>query len=300
MILTCPACETRYTVPDTAFGGAEGRDVRCAKCGKVWHYRPEHRDPEVAVREPVAELAAAQDGPGERTAADPPFPSTISAPSPPTPPSPVPPAPTPVIERLRAEPRFETQAPSHSPPPPSPPEPLLDRPLDQPVDRDRDRAPDRSRDRVLDRDRSRGEAPAAARHHFRMTGLALAGLMLALLVIAVAARDTVMKTWPSAVPLYRSVRLATVPGEGLQVTVNPARTPDSLVVNGKITNPTRTAREIPRLRVALRDGKNAEIAAQVIDPPQNSLAPGATAAFSTVFQHPSETATGVAVIFDSK
>src|SRR3954447_22421391 len=104
MILTCPACNTRYTVPDTAFGGAEGRDVRCAKCGKVWHYRPEHRDPEAAVREPVAELAAAQGGPGERAPAGPPFPPTALAPSPPTPPSPVPPAPTPVIERLRAEP----------------------------------------------------------------------------------------------------------------------------------------------------------------------------------------------------
>src|SRR6185295_909506 len=89
----------------------------------------------------------------------------------------------------------------------------------------------------------------------------------------------------------------TTPGAGLQVTVNPARIPDSLVVNGKITNTASSAREIPRLRVALRDGNNAEVASQVIDPPRNSLAPGATTAFSTVFKNPDSAATGVAVTF---
>ncbi len=36
MILTCPACTTRYEVDPAKFP-PEGRNVRCAKCGEVWH-----------------------------------------------------------------------------------------------------------------------------------------------------------------------------------------------------------------------------------------------------------------------
>jgi len=36
MILTCPACQTRYQA-DAAKFPPQGRTVRCAKCGEVWH-----------------------------------------------------------------------------------------------------------------------------------------------------------------------------------------------------------------------------------------------------------------------
>src|ERR1041385_3844871 len=36
MILTCPSCDTRYSV-DAAKFPAAGRNVRCAKCGHSWH-----------------------------------------------------------------------------------------------------------------------------------------------------------------------------------------------------------------------------------------------------------------------
>ena len=36
MILTCPACATRYQADEAKFP-PQGRQVRCAKCGHVWH-----------------------------------------------------------------------------------------------------------------------------------------------------------------------------------------------------------------------------------------------------------------------
>jgi predicted Zn finger-like uncharacterized protein len=57
MILTCPNCDTRYSVDGAKFPAA-GRTVRCAKCGHSWHQAAETPEPE-----PVFEAAAPEPQP---------------------------------------------------------------------------------------------------------------------------------------------------------------------------------------------------------------------------------------------
>jgi predicted Zn finger-like uncharacterized protein len=51
MILSCPACHTRYLVPDSAIGPT-GRQVRCASCRHSWFEEPPVLD--LPSREPIA------------------------------------------------------------------------------------------------------------------------------------------------------------------------------------------------------------------------------------------------------
>src|SRR6218665_1761277 len=91
MIIACPACSTRYVVPDNAIG-VDGRTVRCAKCRHSWYQ-------EGAL---PADLPAAAEA-----AAAPQRPAPIhSAPahSAPPPPAPVPPPPAPVPPPSISEP----------------------------------------------------------------------------------------------------------------------------------------------------------------------------------------------------
>ncbi len=77
MIITCPACATRYVVPDSAIG-VDGRTVRCAKCKHNWFQSGPQLVPQVApsppqvtpppaapavVEPPVVEPAAAPPAP---------------------------------------------------------------------------------------------------------------------------------------------------------------------------------------------------------------------------------------------
>jgi predicted Zn finger-like uncharacterized protein len=130
-----------------------------------------------------------------------------------------------------------------------------------------------------------------------LTGLAFAGLAAAIVLAAVFGRERLAALWPSAVPRQAAVDVAPAAGAGLKVTLAPRRTRDSLVISGDIVNNAAVVRRLPRLRVTLRDGREMALASKLVDPPVASLPPGASAHFSTVFEHPSGAATAVAVTF---
>ena len=67
MILTCPDCATRYSVPDQQLG-PEGRTVRCAACGARWTARAE--EPLELSPEPVLDAAPAEEPAAASLAAD--------------------------------------------------------------------------------------------------------------------------------------------------------------------------------------------------------------------------------------
>lgn len=112
MIIQCPACATRYVVPDSAIG-ADGRTVRCAKCRHNWFQEAAEleRDPAV-VAEPAPVVAA-----------PPPPPPPPSAPPAPVERAPVAadpdiPAPPPVFDRTcPPEPELPDQSPFDAGPP---------------------------------------------------------------------------------------------------------------------------------------------------------------------------------------
>jgi predicted Zn finger-like uncharacterized protein len=62
MIVTCPACSTRYLVDPRALGRA-GRMVRCANCANTWHQAPAEDMPqsvELSPDEPEPSLTSAR------------------------------------------------------------------------------------------------------------------------------------------------------------------------------------------------------------------------------------------------
>lgn len=220
MILTCPACRTRYFVDEQELNRPAGRTVRCASCGHTWHRPPplEARD-----REPLSRPATPRIGPELE----------------------VPPRPGPV-----------------------------------PV-------------------------PASQLHpaRRRAVGWVVLGVVAVLLALgglaAITARKEVVAMWPSAARLYAVAGLtAGSSGPGLELAkIAPTRTAEGLVIEGDITNAGSTARDVPRLRVALRDPAEKEMQFKIIDPPTARLGPGETAHFKTSFDHPDEAATGVLVTF---
>ena len=246
MIIACPACATRYVVPDSAIG-VEGRTVRCAKCRHSWFQEGSSLTP------PTEE-------PGTSAASPPPAP----------PPPPAAPPPEPVREhtpekapeRTRRLIRDDDEPPlAEEPvaPPPPAPEPPFDENIHSQFDH---------------------EPPFRPRRNW------LRLWTWAAIIFALFAGGTIVAVsyfgLPDWVPVSRPTFAAGQ--QDLQLDFPPDQQErrqlpngtEYFGVSGTVTNIGSEAHGVPPILIVLRDERDRIVFSFEIDPPKSTLAPGET------------------------
>lgn len=258
MIIACPACTTRYVVPDSAIG-VEGRTVRCAKCRHSWF----------------------QEGPVIATAPDQPEPAP--APAPPPPPAPPPREPVASNAERIAEPSPvpvwapgpEPEAEQAAPPP------AFDdwaSPAPSVVETDSASLPslrDEDEDEVSPFD---AEPPFRPRRNPLKLWTA-AGATFALLATGtvVAASYWGLPDWvPVSRPTFAAGNRDLVldfPADQQDRRTLPNQT-EFFGASGTITNVGRETLPVPSILIVMRDARERIVYSWEVAPPQPTLAPG--------------------------
>jgi len=255
MIIACPACATRYVVPDSAIG-IDGRTVRCAKCKHSWF----------------------QDGPdADRLAAVQNIPASSPAPPPPTPAKASPPSTSAAVytdpavaDRGNRAPAAEEMPPRDGPDFDETAPPYGDVQDDLPP-------PPRPED---ERGPSRFDHAPPFRRRLNINRL----WTWAAAIFAVIALGTVVAVnyvgVPEWVPVTRPLFGAAQPDLELSFPVEQQerRTlPNGTEFFGAriiVKNTARETRPIPPILIVLRDQRERQVYSWVVQPPQSSLAPG--------------------------
>ena len=151
----------------------------------------------------------------------------------------------------------------------------------------------------------RPQLPALPRRRFppwtTIGWILLIVVLLSSAVAAIAAREQVVALWPPATRLYTMVGLPVAPpGIGLELRkTTPAFTTENgvrtLVVEGEVANISQIARDVPTLKVVLRDRDGGELQSLSFSVAQQRLLPGASVAFHTSIPQPNPAATSVLV-----
>ncbi|WP_420384469.1 zinc-ribbon domain-containing protein [Novosphingobium sp.] len=237
MIIACPACSTRYVVPDSAIG-VDGRTVRCANCRHSWFQAGPELPPRAEVTaEPAPETVS------PRAVA--PQPEPVATPVPAARTVPVPAMDGPVVP----------PAPVVTPPRPSPP----------PAD-DEDRSvfapepPFRPRRNPL-----KIWTAAAVGFAVVVTALIGAGAYFGMpdwLPVATATFGATRPDLELAFPADRQDRRTLPNGT------------EYFGASGTVTNVGKDVREVPPILIVLRDAKNRIVYTWNVIPPRDVLKPG--------------------------
>ena len=249
MIIACPACSTRYVVPDTAIG-VDGRTVRCARCRHSWFQNgPELPERAEAIVVPESSPAA---GDAAVVAAPPPAPAPVSS--------------TPVAASEPDLP-FGSGTVADEAEPPTPP------PLPHPARRTYAAAP------VTDDQSPFDHQPPfrPRRNPAKLWTIAAVAFALTVAALGGAAWYFGLPQWlPGTGQAFGAER------PDLELSFPPEKQDRRQLpngtkyfgVSGTVTNTGKDVRALPEILIVLRDSNDKVVKTWDVPPPQEELAPG--------------------------
>lgn len=276
MILTCPACDTKYVVKDDAIP-PQGRQVRCASCKHSWH-----QDPDLVLAEPASDADLDLGGP-------PPLDPESAE-------MPLAEAPTDALAEgeIAGEPQPEPDPSDDSPWGTVSPEPIgSPMPLSDPADEvAMEEAP-----AIADEWRAPATVGVSQPAEEDFVGYSPIDddeqgprrrwpvILAILLVIAMAAAAF----WFFAPPEWKEragIAQAGATPLQLMITNQQRRVLDSgnpiIEISGRVINPTDRQLQVPPIRAELLDSRTKQVVHRwTIDPPTSVLAPGSSASFNS-------------------
>jgi predicted Zn finger-like uncharacterized protein len=285
MRITCPSCDSSYTIPDDKIG-AKGRTVRCASCGTKWLATLADDNSESAI-EPSVVVPDQIDLVAIKPVDEQPASPSAGAAGGDTDQSSTAAAAQSAIEAAEEQAKGAAAA------------------AEAAARRDIESAAKKPKIKVAKTKPAKARKPI----HFDLDrflvrarpifgGLVLAGSLVAI-AGAVAFRVPVVAAFPNLASLYQMlglpVNLRGLVFERVQTLREVDNGQAVLVVEGQLNNPTTQDRPVPAIRFALRGDDKQEIYAWSIDPKVTSLTPGANMRFRSRLASPPDQAADLQV-----